>query len=61
MHLTPAGFPSGMPGMGVEMDGPMQQAPQLGRHFIGYSLPGNDKKSFCSLPIKNHFLTSHPQ
>ncbi len=25
---TPAGFPSGMPGMGDEMDGAMQQAPQ---------------------------------
>jgi oxygen-independent coproporphyrinogen-3 oxidase len=25
---TPAGLPSGMPGMGLEMDGAMQQAAQ---------------------------------
>jgi len=31
---TPAGFPNGMPGMGVEMDKAMQQAPQPGRQFI---------------------------
>ena len=29
---TPAGLPSGMPGIGLEMDGAMQQAPQPGRH-----------------------------
>lgn len=29
---TPAGFPSGMPGMGLEMEGAVQQAPQPGRH-----------------------------
>lgn len=29
-----AGLPLGMPGMGDEMDGAMQQAPQLGRHFM---------------------------
>jgi len=28
MHLTPAGLPSGIPGMGEEIDGAMQQAPQ---------------------------------
>ncbi len=28
---TPAGFPCGMPGMGLAMDGAMQQAPQPGR------------------------------
>jgi len=28
MQRTPAGLPSGMPGMGDEMDGAMQQAPQ---------------------------------
>lgn len=28
---TPAGFPSGMPGIGLVMEGAMQQAPQLGR------------------------------
>jgi hypothetical protein len=29
---TPAGFPNGMPGIGLEMDGAMQHAPQFGRH-----------------------------
>jgi len=31
---TPAGFPSGMPGMAELMDGAMQQAPQPERQFI---------------------------
>ena len=31
-HGTPAGLPSGMPGIGLVMDGAMQQAPQPGRH-----------------------------
>jgi hypothetical protein len=30
----PAGFPLGMPGMGDEMDGAMQHAPQPGRHCM---------------------------
>jgi hypothetical protein len=34
MHLTPAGFPFGMPGMGLEIEGAMQQAPQCGRHSM---------------------------
>jgi elongation factor P len=34
MHLTPAGFPLGMPGIGLEIDGAMQHAPQPGRHSI---------------------------
>ena len=29
-----AGLPFGMPGMGDEMEGAMQQAPQFGRQFI---------------------------
>ena len=29
---TPAGLPAGMPGIGLVMDGAMQQAPQFGRH-----------------------------
>lgn len=32
---TPAGLPSGMPGMGELMDGAMQQAPQPDRQFMG--------------------------
>lgn len=31
---TPAGLPSGMPGMGEEIDGAMQQAPQPIRHCM---------------------------
>ena len=31
---TPAGFPCGMPGIGEEIDGAMQQAPQPARHSI---------------------------
>ena len=31
---TPAGLPCGIPGMGLEIDGAMQQAPQRGRHCI---------------------------
>ncbi|CBW75841.1 unnamed protein product [Mycetohabitans rhizoxinica HKI 454] len=33
-HATPAGLPPGMPGIGLEMDGAMQQAPQLKRQFM---------------------------
>lgn len=34
MQRTPAGFPLGMPGIGDEIEGAMQQAPQLGRQSI---------------------------
>ena len=39
-HLTPAGFPFGIPGIGLLIDGAMQHAPQLSRQFIA-SLQGN--------------------
>jgi len=29
MHLTPAGFPPGIPGIGEEIDDAMQHAPQF--------------------------------
>jgi hypothetical protein len=32
MQRTPAGLPCGMPGIGEEIDGAMQQAPQPRRH-----------------------------
>jgi hypothetical protein len=35
IQRTPAGFPCGMPGMGLEMETAMQQAPQPGRQFMG--------------------------
>jgi hypothetical protein len=34
-HATPAGFPCGMPGIGDEIEGAMQQAPQFVRHSMG--------------------------
>jgi hypothetical protein len=34
---TPAGLPSGMPGIGLEIEGAMQQAPQPGRHACSCS------------------------
>jgi hypothetical protein len=33
-HRTPAGLPSGMPGIGEVIEGAMQQAPQPGRHSM---------------------------
>jgi hypothetical protein len=33
MQGTPEGFPSGIPGMGDDIEGAMQQAPQFSRHF----------------------------
>jgi len=37
MQRWPAAFPSGMPGIGLEIDGAVQQAPHPGRQFIGAS------------------------
>ena len=34
MHLTPEGLPSGIPGIGDEIDIAMQQAPQFFLHSI---------------------------
>lgn len=34
MHRTPAGFPSGMPGMGLVIEGAVQHAPQAGRQSM---------------------------
>lgn len=34
MHRTPAGLPCGMPGIGDEMLGAMQQAPQVDRQSM---------------------------
>ncbi len=36
MHLVPAGLPLGIPGICEEMDGTMQQAPQLVLQFNLY-------------------------
>jgi len=32
-HLTPASLPFGIPGIGDDIDGAIQQAPQFGRHL----------------------------
>jgi hypothetical protein len=34
MHLTPAGLPSGIPGIGDDIEIIIQQAPQPVLHFI---------------------------
>jgi oxygen-independent coproporphyrinogen-3 oxidase len=34
MQRTPAGFPEGMPGIGLEMEGAIQQAAHWGRQFM---------------------------
>lgn len=34
MHRTPAGLPSGIPGIGEDIDGAIQQAPQCFLHFM---------------------------
>ena len=44
MHGTPAGLPFGMPGIGDDIDGAMQHAPQPGRQFIFKSLVS----SYCT-------------
>lgn len=38
MHLTPAGFPLGIPGIALEIEGAMQHAPHSVLHFIFYLL-----------------------
>ena len=48
---TPAGLPSGMPGIGLEMDGAMQQAPHASRHGTGAS-------AWPGWPISAQFVDS---
>lgn len=42
MQRTPAGLPSGMPGIGLLIDGAMQQAAQEGRQSMGGGLSPRD-------------------
>jgi hypothetical protein len=44
MHLTPAGFPSGIPGIGEDIDKAMQQAPQEDLQSIIMALRRNGAK-----------------
>lgn len=45
MQRTPAGLPWGMPGMGEEMEGAVQQAPQPGRHSRTSLTDGRSRSS----------------
>jgi hypothetical protein len=44
MHLTPAGLPYGIPGIGDDIDAAMQQAPQPGRHSMGDKIKDKCRK-----------------
>ena len=45
-HRTPAGLPSGMPGIGDEMDGAIQQAPQPSRQLSIVSVTLNQAEMY---------------
>lgn len=50
---TPAGLPFGMPGMGLEMEGAMQQAPQWGRQsMLSQSTKSGRKPLLCTSTIE---------
>ncbi|MDQ9170108.1 hypothetical protein Q8A64_06735 [Oxalobacteraceae bacterium R-40] len=49
MHGTPAGLPSGMPGIGDEIDGAMQQAAQALRQFIAAKFISSIKRDASCL------------
>ena len=55
MHRTPAGLlmplTSGMPGIGLEMEGAMQQAPQPGRQFMARIIrqPSHARPRACAM------------
>ena len=50
MHRIPAGLPSGIPGMGEDIDGAMQHAPQFGRHFMSSLFLAISHLHDCSIP-----------
>lgn len=51
MHLTPAGLPLGIPGIGEEIDGAVQHAPHLSLHGqVTYSLILGDRKEKAPIP-----------
>jgi len=41
MQRTPAGLPNGMPGIGDEIEGAVQQAPQAGRQSMALNCAGS--------------------
>lgn len=50
-----AGLPLGIPGMGVEIEGAVQQAPQASRHFIIYS-PGVESATIAGTRCEGYSL-----
>jgi hypothetical protein len=56
MQRTPAGLPSGMPGIGELMDGAVQQAPQSGRQSMGAILSAASRKSMPGRAPMPHAL-----
>jgi hypothetical protein len=57
---TPAGFPAGMPGIGEEIDGTMQHAPQPTRHSIGILFPNYSFFLFLLDPVCRIGTDKHP-
>lgn len=49
MQRTPAGLPFGMPGIGDEMDGAMQQAPQPGRQLSISNIHPDKQKTIAAI------------
>jgi len=63
MHLTPAGFPSAIPGIGDEIDNAMQHAPQPKRQSILLSNDVGNKNTkifLKQLPVPLHLCTIEP-
>jgi hypothetical protein len=54
MHLTPAGFPSGNPGIGEEIDNAIQHAAQPFRHSIIQHLKGAMAQRHNGAKVKEH-------
>lgn len=50
----PAGFPSGMPGIGLDMDGAIQHAPHFRQFIFFYKVSHNNVKK--KLPFSGQFI-----
>ncbi len=65
MHRTPAGLPSGIPGIGDDIEITVQQAPQPGRHSItkiNWSLTGKNKYIYANIRMMRiDILTVSPE
>lgn len=63
---TPAGLPSGMPGIGLLMDGAIQHAPQCGRQSTlllrcGTDIVKHDGGNVLRANLSHHGQPQHPQ